>query len=171
MKNLLIIILFFVTLLPMMGQEDSVNIEHKIQLSLEIKPVGGGLNFDMPINNKYVFTFGLQTGFILTYFLAQTKERENNFGYVELLGINIGVIYYSTKHWHNTISLKFGIPFIAEGANFTSPYGGISFQTFFKVSPTSSIGTNIDAGLIMIENHPVFNLATSIITYRITMGK
>ena len=59
MKKLLIIILLFVVVLPVVGQEYSVNLKHKKQLSLEIKPIGGGLNCDMPINNKYVFTFGL----------------------------------------------------------------------------------------------------------------
>ena len=171
MKKLLIIILLFVVVLPVVGQEYSVNLKHKKQLSLEIKPIGGGLNCDMPINNKYVFTFGLQMGFILSYFLAQTKERERNIGYVELLGLNAGVVYYSTKHWHNTISLKFGIPFIAEGANFTSPYGGISFQIFYKISLSTSIGTNIDVGLIRLNRTPIFNIANSFITYRITIGK
>ncbi len=170
MKKLLTILLSLSFLLPVVGQEDSVNSEKKKQLSLDIKPIGLGLNFDMPVNNKYLFTYGLQTGFILTYFLAQTKERENNFGYVELLGINAGIVYYSTKYWHNTISLKFGIPFIAEGASFTSPYGGISFQMFYKISLSTSIGTNVDVGLIRLNRTPIFNIASSFITYRIRIN-
>jgi len=41
MKKLLIIILLFVVVLPVVGQEYSVNLKHKKQLSLEIKPIGG----------------------------------------------------------------------------------------------------------------------------------
>lgn len=167
MKKILLLLLIFVLVLPLVGQGDSLISKRKKQLNLEVKPVGVGLSFNIPFNNTSVFTLGFQTGFILTYFIAQTKERENNFGYVELLGVNAGIVYYSAKHWQNTISLKLGIPFIAEGANFQSPFIGGAFNIDYKISKKILIGTNIDVGLIKLEGTVITSIATSFISLKI----
>jgi len=167
----MLLLLLFAFIFPVVGQEiDSVKTT-KNQTSLDINLLGLGFTVHKPINEKYDFTYGAQGGFILNYFLVQTKERKSNYGYIKLLGINFGVTLRYSKRWTNSVVLNLGLPFVADGVNFTSPYGGISFQTFYKISSSSSIGTNIDMGLIMLGNSPIFNLANSFITYRIKIGK
>ena len=176
----MLILLLFAFIFPVVGQEiDSVKTTTN-QLNLDVHLLGLGLTIHQPINEKYAFTYGVQGGFIINYapiYYVYYGEITKgllltNSGYVKKFGIHFGATSYS-KQWTNSVVLNFGFPFVGADdlENARSPYGGLSFQTFYKISPTSSLGTNIDFSLIIIERGHVLYLSTSFITYRIEIGE
>lgn len=168
----MLILLLFAFIFPVVGQEIDSAKTTKDQVNLDVNLLGLGFTIHKPINDKYALTYGINGGFILNYFLVETKYEPLNKGYIKLLGFNFGVTSHYSKHWTNSILLNLGIPLnLGELTNYSSPYGSVSFQTFFKISSTFSIGTNIDVGLIRNNNIFVFNLANSLITSRIKIGK
>ena len=173
MKKLLITILFFITVLPIMGQNDSINtIKSKVQTSIDINLLSAGLNLSIPVNanlNNSIY-FGFNIGYKITPFLYEHPERDAN-GYIEILGIQGGFVYLNSSSFQLTTGVKVGFPLSNGNIPYNSPYYGVSFQFYYKISNKSLIGTNIDFGGIAFKNIPIFGIANSLITYRITIGK
>ena len=171
MKKLIyMLLLLFVMPLIGLSQNDSINNSeqhhYKKQTSIDINLLGIGINETKPINEKYAFIYGIESLMIYV-----PIDYDKNFNYdsaiFNLINLSWGITVYSTKKWYYIGVLKFGmsIPF------FLSSYGGVSFKTFYKITSNSSIGTNIEIGLIKYDNSPLIIVGTPFITYRIRIGR
>lgn len=174
-KKTLYILIFIGFTNNIFCQEDVASEQEVIdnKMSLDINLLGIGINGTKVINNKRSLIYGVDAGYNLNLFIVQLPDqRRTTNGFVELLGLNVGYSYRSQNgKWDKNILARFALPIRTESIPFKSPYGGISFQLFYNISPKSSLGTNLDLGIVMYNNSEVYSLTNSLITYRILLNK